>query len=172
MTPNHQIPPKKEAPRPSNRKQNWSRRAASTCGQKRKILSFALLLLPQMLASSKSAPSFGFFTAGPRRRDSAASDSHDLTSASWKTRAPLQPPHPSLCFPRIPPGGEGCVCVGGVTGEGQAGGPQNPTTTTRLFPPCCGPTDGIQLPDNLARARDPLTPPAFMLSAPINSHTE
>lgn len=37
--------------------------------------------------------------------------------------------------------------------------------------PCCGPRDGIQLPDNLAQARDPLTPQPSCYQLPL-THTQ
>lgn len=37
--------------------------------------------------------------------------------------------------------------------------------------PCCGPRDGIQLPDNLAQACDPLTPPPSRYQLPL-THTQ
>lgn len=56
----------------------------------------------------------------------------------------------------------------GVTGEGQAGGPPPPPPSSS---PCCGPRDGIQLPDNLAQARDPLTPQPSCYQLPL-THTQ
>lgn len=56
----------------------------------------------------------------------------------------------------------------GVTGEGQAGGPPPPSPSSS---PCCGPRDGIQLPDNLAQACDPLTPQPSCYQLPL-THTQ
>lgn len=56
----------------------------------------------------------------------------------------------------------------GVMGEGQAGGTPPPPPSSS---PCCGPRDGIQLPDNLAQARDPLTPQPSCYQLPL-THTQ
>lgn len=56
----------------------------------------------------------------------------------------------------------------GVTGEGQAGGNPPPPPSSS---PCCGPRDSIQLPDNLAQDRDPLTPQPSCYQLPL-THTQ
>lgn len=84
---------------------------------------------------------------------------HDLTSVSS-----LFPPGD---LSPLPSSSSHSMRVG-VKGEGQAGGTPPPPPSSS---PCCGPRDGIQLPDNLAQDRDPLTPQPSCYQLPL-THTQ